>query len=326
MNKNPLQTKFLNLTLKNPVVTAAGTFGYGEEFKDFFDISQLGAIIVKGTSFDPWPGNPAPRICETPSGMLNCIGLQNYGLKYFVAKIMPKLHSIGNWKISKASDTVKYGRDDIKTKLIVSVFDKTVDNYIKIVNALDKVRGIDALEINLSCPNIEAGGKTLCAEPNLIREVLTKVKKATTRPIIAKLSPNVTDIVEIAKAAVDVEADALSLINTVLGMSINIKTRRPNLSRNVGGLSGPAIHPIAVANVWKVHRAIPSIPIIGIGGIYDTNSAIEMILAGATLVGIGTANFYNPRVCLEIIEGMRKYCEENKIKEIGELRGTVKDY
>ncbi|MEK9166003.1 MAG: dihydroorotate dehydrogenase [Patescibacteria group bacterium] len=310
----PLQTKFLNLTLKNPITTGAGTFGYGEEISEFIDVSKLGAIVVKGTSLEPWPGNPSHRICETPSGMLNAIGLQNPGLESFIQNKLPKLRKLG-------------------TKVIVSIFDKTAENFVKVAERLDQEvknnsgkNKIDGLEVNLSCPNVKAGGATFCAKPDLMGQVISQIKKVTSLPIIAKLSPNVTDIVEVAKAAVDSGADALTLINTLVGMSIDIKTRRPRLRNNIGGLSGPAIHPVAVACVWKVHRALPSVPIIGIGGVYDVNSALEMILAGANLVGIGTANFYNPRICLEIIEGMKRYCEDNGVENICELRGGVRDY
>lgn len=309
-----LKTTFLNLTLKNPITTGAGTFGYGDEISEFIDVSKLGAVVVKGTSLDPWSGNPGPRIWETPSGMLNAIGLQNPGLESFIQNKLPKLRQLG-------------------TNVIVSIFDKTLENFVKITEKLDQEvknnsgkNKIDALEVNLSCPNIKAGGATFCAKPEMMREVISQIKKATSLPIIAKLSPNVTDIVEVAKAAVDSGADALTLINTLLGMSINIKTRRPRIRNNIGGLSGPAIHPVAVASVWKVRKALPEIPIIGIGGVHNLESALEMILAGANLVGIGTANFFNPQVCLEVIEGLGQYCQENNIKNISELVGMVEEW
>lgn len=309
-----LKTTFLNLQLKNPITTGAGTFGYGEEMSEFIDVSKLGAVTVKGTSLEPWPGNPGPRIWETPSGMLNAIGLQNPGLESFIQNKLPELRKLG-------------------TKVIVSIFDKTPENFVKIAERLNQEvknnngrNKIDALEVNLSCPNVKAGGATFCAKPDLMREVINQIKKVTTLPIIAKLSPNVADIVEVAQAAVDSGADALTLINTVPGMAIDIKTRRPRIYNNIGGLSGPAIHPVAVACVWKVRKALPDIPIIGIGGVYDVNSALEMILAGANLVGIGTVNFFNPRVCVDMIEGLERYCQKNKIKNISELVGKVEEW
>jgi dihydroorotate dehydrogenase (NAD+) catalytic subunit len=303
----PLKTTFLNLKLKNPITTGAGTFGYGKEIQNFMDVSKLGAIVVKGTSLDPWRGNPPPRIWETPSGMLNAIGLQNPGLKVFIKTKLPQLRKL-------------------RTRIIVSIFDKTVENFVKIAKTLDKKRGIDALEINFSCPNIKAGGQNFSSNPKLTYEVISKIRKVTKLPLIAKLSPNVTNIVEIAKTAVQAGADGLTLINTVVGMAININTRKPRLYNNIGGLSGPAIHPIAVANVWKVRRAMPDVPIIGIGGVHSWQSALEMILAGANIVGIGTASFYNPKICLEVIAGLQKYCRANKIKNIGELVGKVEEW
>jgi len=302
-----LKTTFLGIQCKNPITTGAGTFGYGKELADFIDVSRLGAIVVKGTSLNAWPGNKTPRIFETPSGMLNSIGLQNEGLEYFIQNKMPMLRKLN-------------------TAIIVGIFDKTPENYAEIAEALDTIKGISALELNLSCPNVEAGGRTFCHDANLMREVITAVRPKTKLPIIAKLSPNVTDVVEIARAAIDAGADGLTLINTVLGMMIDTKKRKPQLNTNVGGLSGPAILPIALANVWKVRRALPRVPIIGVGGVHSTDTALQMILAGANLVGLGTANFYNPRICIEVIEGLEGYCKENKIKDISKLVGTVQDF
>lgn len=302
-----LAIKFLNLDLKNPIATGAGTFGYGKEMSDFIDVSALGAIVVKGTSYEPWCGNPSPRIYETPCGMLNSIGLQNEGLEYFIEHKMPYLRSLN-------------------THVIVGVFDKTSENYARICARLDKVEGISALELNLSCPNVEAGGVTFCAKSELMREVITKARHSTSLPLIAKLSPNVTDIVEIAQAAVSCGADGLTLINTVLGMAIDIKNRRPVLNTNVGGVSGPAILPIAVANIWKVRRAFPSIPILGIGGVHDTDSVLQLMLAGANVVGVGTANFYNPKITIEIIKGLEEYCQAQNVRNIQEIVGAVEDY
>ena len=302
-----VSVNFLGFDLKKPIATGAGTFGYGDELKDLIDVSRLGAVVVKGTSFDPWPGNNGPRIWETPAGMLNAIGLQNAGLEVFIKDKLPKIRQLG-------------------TRVIVSIFDKSAQNYVKIAQALDQEPGIDALELNLSCPNLEAGGATFCATPDLMAEVIRKVKQITKLPLIAKLSPNVTDIVNVAQTAVSAGADGLTLINTLLGMAIDVKTRRPRLKNNVGGLSGPAIHPVAVACVWKVRKALPDVPIIGIGGVHDVETAIEMILAGANLVGIGTANFINPNVCIEIIDGLEKYCAENGVKNISELVGKVQEW
>ena len=302
-----LATRFLNLELKNPVTTGAGTFGYGHEMSDFIDVSALGAIVVKGTSYEPWKGNPPPRIYETPCGMLNSIGLQNEGLEYFIEHKMPYLRSLN-------------------THVIVGVFDKTSDNYARICAALDKVKGIAALELNLSCPNIEAGGVTFCVNIELMREVITKARRSTSLPMLAKLSPNVTDIVEIAKTAVSCGVDGLTLINTVLGMAIDTKNRRPVLNTNVGGFSGPAILPIAVANIWKVRRTLPETQILGIGGVHDADSALQLMLAGANIVGVGTANFYNPKITMEIIKGLEEYCIKDNIENIQEIVGKVRDY
>jgi len=302
-----LKTDFLGLKLKNPVTTGAGTFGYVQKIQDFIDVSNLGAVVVKGTSLDPWSGNSSPRIWETPSGMLNAIGLQNPGLEIFMKKQLPALQKLN-------------------TKIIVSIFDRTVENFVSIAQELNNKSGIDALEINLSCPNVKAGGVTFCAKPKLTAEIVKQVRQATKLPLIAKLSPNVTDIVQIAKTAVAAGADGLSLINTLLGMAIDIKTRRPRIKNNIGGLSGPAIHPVAVARVWQVREALPNIPIIGLGGVDSWQSALELILAGANVVGIGTANFYNPLVCLEVIQGLERYCYQNKIKNVSELVGQVKKW
>lgn len=302
-----LTTKFLKVKLANPITTGAGTFGYGEEIKDFIDVAALGAVTVKGTSVEPWPGNPTPRIWETSSGMLNAIGLQNDGLEHFINDKLPRIRELG-------------------TKVIVSIFDKTPENYGIIAAALDHEPGIDFLEINLSCPNIKAGGITFCAKQELLEEVVKIVRANTKLPLIAKLSYNVADIVETAKIALAAGADGLSMINTVLGMAIDIKTRRPQIKNNLGGLSGPAIRPLVVAAIYKVRRALPDAAIIGGGGVTDWQSALELILAGANLVSIGTANFYNPRVCLEVIEGLEKYCGDCGIGNISELVGKVEEW
>lgn len=295
------------LMLKNPVTTAAGTFGYGTEISDFIDVSKLGAITVKGASLKPWTGNPPPRVYETPCGMLNAIGLQNEGLKVFIDKKMPELKKLG-------------------IPIIVGIFDKTPENYAKLAEELSKVDGVSALEINLSCPNVKAGGTTFCNDQKLLAEVMTKVRRASSLPLLAKLSPNVTNIVACAKTAHEFGADGLTLINTLLGMAIDIDSRKPRLFNNIGGLSGAAIHPVAVRCVFQVHRALLDIPIIGVGGISNTKDAIEMILAGASAVGIGTANFVNPKITVEIIEGIEKYMKEKGIENVKELIGAVDVY
>lgn len=293
--------------MKNPVATAAGTFGDGTQFQDFIDISRLGALIVKGTSLEPWRGNPPHRVVETPSGMLNCIGLQNYGIEGFIAQKLPELKKFN-------------------IPIIVGVFDKTADNYARIVERLSREKGIDGLEANLSCPNIEKGGKTFCDYPELMFDVVKKMRNATHLPLIAKLSPNVTDIVAIANAAKESGADGLSLINTLVGMRINIKTRAPYLSRNTGGLSGPAIRPIAVAKVFMVAQARLGLPIIGMGGIQTAEDAIEFLLAGASAIAVGTANFVNPRATIEILEGIEKYMKEQKLESINQIINGVVPY
>ena len=292
------------IKMKNPVTTAAGTFGYGEPFKEFFDLKKLGAILVKGTSLDPWKGNAPHRVVETPSGMLNTIGFQNYGVEGFIKKKLPALKEIG-------------------IPVIVGVFDKTADNYAKVAERLSKEKGIDGFEVNLSCPNLEAGGKTFCDDASMAFEVVKRIRQITGLPLIAKLSPNVTDIVALAQAVKDAGAEAVSMINTVVGMRIDIKTRKPYVSRNVGGLSGPAIRPIAVAKVFLVSRAKLGIPILGMGGIATAEDAIEFLMAGASAVAVGTANFVNPYAVAEIIDGIEKYMKKNNIDDVKDLIGSV---
>ena len=302
-----LSVNIAGIQMKNPVTTAAGTFGEGTPFQEFIDLSRLGAILAKGTSLEPWQGNPAHRVVETPSGMLNSIGLQNYGVEGFIAKKLPFLKQIG-------------------IPVIVGVFDKTADNYARIVERLSREEGISGFEANLSCPNIEEGGKTFCDYPELMFEVVKKMRQATDKPLIAKLSPNVTDIVSVARAAKEAGADALSLINTVVGMRINTKTRAPYLGTNTGGLSGPAIRPIAIAKVFLVAQAKLGLPIIGMGGIQNADDAIEFLLAGATAVAVGTANFVNPRAVIDVLEGIERYMREHNIADINNLIGGVKLY
>jgi len=291
------------LKLKNPVMTASGTFGYGEEYSKYLDLNRLGAITVKGLSLKPKAGNPPPRICETPSGMLNAIGLQNVGVEEFVHKKLPFL-----------------GRYDIK--VIANIFGNTIDEYEAVAARLDREKGVHAMEVNISCPNVKKGGMAFGTDLDSTYDVLRAVRGATGLPVIAKLSPNVTDVVPFAEAAARAGCDALSLINTLLGMAIDIRTRKPKLANITGGLSGPAIRPVAVRIVWQVKRAV-GLPIIGMGGIMCAADALEFILAGASAVSVGTANFVNPSSAADIADGIAKYLVENNIRDIRELVGKV---
>jgi dihydroorotate dehydrogenase (NAD+) catalytic subunit len=291
------------LRLKNPVMTASGTYGYGEEYAEFIDLNRLGAIVVKGLSLEPKEGNPPPRIIETPSGMLNSIGLQNIGIERFIKEKMPFLRQFD-------------------TKVIVNFFGDSVDEYTEAARILSDVEGIHGLEMNISCPNKEAGWSIFGTDPSTTYKVVNSVRKVTGLPLIVKLSPNVTDISLMAKVAEDAGADAISLINTITAISIDIRTRRPRLGNITGGLSGPAIRPIAVRMVWEAAKAV-RIPIIGMGGIMNYEDAIEFILAGATAIAVGTANFVNPLVTIEIIEGITQYLIDNNIENLRELIGGL---
>lgn len=291
------------LRLKNPVMTASGTFGYGEEYAEFIDLNRLGAIVVKGLSLKPKEGNPPPRIIETPSGMLNSIGLQNIGVERFVKEKLPFLRQFD-------------------TAVIVNFFGDSLDEYRETAIALSDVEGIHALEMNISCPNKEAGWSIFGTDPSTTYKVVDSVRKVTGLPLIVKLSPNVTDISLMARVAEEAGADAISLINTITGMVVDIKTRRPMLANITGGLSGPAIRPVAVRMVWEASRAV-KIPVIGMGGIMDYEDAIEFILVGATAIAVGTANFINPAVTVDIISGITRYLEENNISSIKEIIGGI---
>lgn len=291
------------VTLKNPVMTASGTFGSGEEFSEFVDLNQLGAVVTKGVANIPWEGNPTPRIAETYGGMLNAVGLQNPGIDVFVERDVPFLK--------------KYD-----TKIIVNVCGRTAEDYCEVVKRLAD-QPVDMLEINISCPNVKEGGIAFGQNPKSIEVITSEVKKYAKQPVIMKLSPNVTDIAEMAKAAEAGGADALSLINTITGMKIDVNRRTFALANKTGGLSGPAIHPVAVRMVYQTAQAV-NIPIIGMGGIATAEDALEMILAGATAVSVGTANFNNPMATIEIAEGIRNYMERNGVKDIDELIGAVK--
>ncbi|GAB4410813.1 MAG: dihydroorotate dehydrogenase [Thermodesulfovibrionales bacterium] len=292
-----------NLKLKNPVMTASGTFGYGEEYSEFVDLNGLGAIVVKGLSLQPREGNPPPRIVETPSGMLNSIGLQNIGIEEFIKEKLPFLRRFN-------------------TPVIVNFFGDTIEEYAEAAERLSSVEGIHGLEMNISCPNKEAGWIIFGTDPRVTYEVVSAVRKVTGITLIVKLSPNVTDIALMAKAAEDAGADAVSLINTIAGIAIDIKTRRPKLANITGGLSGPAIKPVALRMVWEAYRAV-KIPIVGMGGIMDEEDAIEFMLAGATAVAVGTANFVNPTATIDIIKGIERFMNENKIADIKELIGGI---
>lgn len=292
-----------DLKLKNPVMTASGTFGYGKEYEDFIDISQLGAILVKGTTFYPREGNPYPRMAETPSGMLNAVGLQNKGVHYFVTNIYPSIK-------------------DIATNIIVNVSGASVSDYVKtaeIINELDK---IPAIELNISCPNVKQGGMTFGVSCQGAAEVVSAVRQVYHKTLIVKLSPNVTNIVEIAKAVEAAGADSLSLINTLLGMAINAEKQIPVLSTITGGLSGPAVKPIALRMVWQVSHAV-QIPVVGLGGIMNWCDAVEFLLAGAAAIQVGTANFIDPSCCKKIIFGLNDYLNRHHCKDVQEIIGAL---
>lgn len=297
------KVQLAGVTLKNPVMTASGTFGSGEEFSEFVDLNKLGAVVTKGVANVPWEGNPTPRIAETYGGMLNAVGLQNPGINLFVERDIPFLK--------------KYD-----TKIIVNVCGRTAEDYCEVVQRLAE-QPVDMLEINISCPNVKEGGIAFGQNPKSVEVITKEVKKYAKQPVIMKLSPNVTDIAEMAKAAEAGGADALSLINTLTGMKIDVNRRTFALANKTGGLSGPAIHPVAVRMVYQTAQAV-NIPIIGMGGIATAEDALEMILAGATAVSVGTANFNNPMVTMEIVEGIQNYMEQNGVKDINELIGAVR--
>ena len=303
MEEIDLNVNIGGIGMKNPVMTASGTFGYGEEYADFVDLNKLGAIVVKGITKQERLGNPPPRIIETPAGMLNAIGLQNVGVEAFISQKLPYL-----------------SRYDVP--VIVNINGEKIQDYVQLTQRLDSVKGVAGLEINISCPNVERGGMSFGVDANLTHQVVESVRQNTSLPLIVKLSPNVTDITKIALAAEAAGADALSLINTLLGMAINIKTRRPMLANITGGLSGPAVKPVAVRMVWQTAQAV-KIPIVGMGGIMTAEDAIEFFLAGATAVAIGTANFVNPRASLEIIDGIRDFLIEQRISSVRKLIGNL---
>ena len=292
-----------SLQLKNPVLTASGTFGYGEEFSDFMDLSRLGGFIVKGTTLLERAGNDYPRMVETPSGMLNAVGLQNKGVKYFVDTIYPRIKNCGS-------------------EVIVNVSGATIDDYVAVAERLSPLSDIRAIEVNISCPNVKQGGMAFGTTTKGAAAVTAALRKVWERTLIVKLSPNVTDIAEIARAVEDEGADSVSLINTLMGMAVDVEHRRPYLSTVTGGLSGPAVRPIAVRMVWQVAKAV-KIPVIGLGGIACGRDALEFLMAGATAVEVGTANFLDPAISVKIIDEIEDYCQRNKISDIREIIGII---
>lgn len=298
-----LSVDIAGVTMKNPVTTGSGTFGSGEEFSEFVDLSKLGAVTTKGVANVPWPGNPTPRVAEVYGGMLNAIGLQNPGIDVFVERDVPYLKKAG-------------------ATIIVNVCGKSEKDYVEVVERLSD-EPVDLLEINVSCPNVKEGGIAFGQDPKALYEITKAVKAKAKQPIIMKLSPNVTDITEMAKAAVDAGSDALSLINTLTGMKIDTERRDFVLANKTGGMSGPAIKPVAVRMVYQVANAV-DVPIIGMGGIATAEDALEFIMAGATAVSVGTANFINPATTLEVVDGIKAYMERHQINDINELIGCVK--
>ena len=295
--------KIGTLLFKNPVLTASGTCGYGPELEDFFDINILGGIIVKGTTMEEREGNPYPRMAETPSGMLNSVGLQNKGIDYFEKNIYPRI-SIYN------------------TNIIVNINGSYIEDYVALAERIDNLEKIPAIELNISCPNVKMGGMAFGTNPVTAREVIRAVRKVYSKILIVKLSPNVTDIVEFARISEEEGADSVSLINTLLGMAVDVKTMKPSLSTVTGGLSGPAIKPVALRMVWQVARAV-SIPVIGIGGIMDSDDAMEFIMAGASAIQAGTANFIDPAAPFNILRGIEKYLTDREIDDYSQLIGCI---
>jgi dihydroorotate dehydrogenase (NAD+) catalytic subunit len=297
-----LEVDLNGLQLANPVTTASGTFGFGMEYKNYVDLNQLGAVMVKGTTLEAKQGNATPRIAETPSGMLNAIGLQNPGVEYFLKKILP--------------ETKKY-----EAETIVNISGNTVEEYAQLANKLN-VAGVGALEVNISCPNVKKGGLAFGTQPEMAAGVVTAVRQETDLPIITKLSPNVADITVIAKAVEEAGTDIISLINTLVGMKIDIQKQEPILANKMGGLSGPAIKPVAVKMVYQAAKAV-DVPLIGMGGISNYEDAIEFLLAGASAISIGTANFVNPEVSMEVLDGIKGYMKENDYTDINQIVGNA---
>lgn len=307
IKKPQMEVKIAGIKLKNPVMTASGTFGYGQEYAHFVDLNKLGAMILKGITLKPKMGNSPPRVIETPSGMLNAIGLQNVGVEVLIKEKLPYLKKFN-------------------TPVVINISGNTIEEYIELARRLEEVSeaaGVAGLEVNISCPNVKKGGMVWGTNAQSTYKIISSVRKATSLPLIVKLTPNVTDIKTIAQAAEEAGADAISLINTLVGMAVDIDSLKPKLANVSGGLSGPALKPVALWLVWQVFQTV-NIPVIGIGGIIKVEDALEFIIAGARAIEIGTANFVNPRATIEIIEGIEKYLIENNIKDINELVGSMK--
>lgn len=299
-----LSVNLNGLKLKNPVMTASGTFGYGVEFSPHMNVARLGGIVVKGLSLKPRQGNPPPRIVETPCGMLNAIGLQNVGVEAFINEKLPKLRKL-------------------KTKVIANIFGETLNEYAEVAKRLDSVEGVSALEINISCPNVKKGGMSFGVDPLEAAKVVEIVRKATRLHLMTKLSPNVSDIKVMVKAVEEAGTDSISLINTIPGMVIDVEKRRPVLTTITGGLSGPAIRPVAIRMVYEAAK-VAKTPIIGIGGIVTANDALEFLIAGASAVQVGTANFLDPEAAIKVLEGIEAYMKRHSIKRVGEITGSLR--
>ena len=303
MNKNMLAVKVHNLQLKNPVMTASGTFGYGEEFADFVDLERLGGFIVKGTTGSHREGNPYPRMAETPSGMLNAVGLQNGGVEKFCSEVYHRIKHLD-------------------TNIIVNVSGSSIEEYCDVASQINELERIPAIELNISCPNVKKGGMGFGTNPEMAAQVVAAVRKVYHKTLIVKLTPNVTSVVDIAKAVEAAGADSVSLINTMLGMAIDVEKRRPYLSTITGGLSGPCVKPVAVRMVWQVAHAV-QIPVIGLGGIASAADALEFLMAGAKAIQVGTANFIDPAITMKIIDGLEDYCNRHGISDINEIIGII---
>ncbi|MBW1679777.1 MAG: dihydroorotate dehydrogenase [Deltaproteobacteria bacterium] len=301
-----LSVNLRGLTLKNPVIAASGTFGYGLEYSQYIDLNQLGGMVVKGLSLHPQPGNPPPRIIETTGGMLNSIGLQNIGAEAFINEKLPLLRQYD-------------------VSIIANIFGHTTDDYVKVARRLSDADGIDALEVNISCPNVRAGGMEFGKDPKQAGMLTKRIREVTSLPLMVKLTPNTSDISEVAQSVEDSGADIISLINTFPGMAIDVETATPLLATITGGLSGPAIKPIAIRMVWEVAQAV-SIPVVGIGGIATARDALEFMIAGANAVQVGTANFINPAICVEIVKDIEQYLKAKNIGKIDQLVGSLKSH
>ncbi|MDO5089209.1 MAG: dihydroorotate dehydrogenase [Leptotrichiaceae bacterium] len=302
INKNSLETEFMGVKLQNPLMTGSGCFAFGTEYMDYFNPNDLGAIVIKGLTLEMRQGNKGTRIAETPAGMLNSVGLENPGIDSFEKHVLPKMD--------------KY----LNVPIVANINGKSVEEYVKLTERLDKIDKIEMLELNISCPNVKDGGMAFGANPEMAKRVTGEVRKVTKKPLMIKLSPNVTNIVEIAKIIENEGADGISMINTLLGMAIDVKTKKPVLGNVYGGLSGPAVKPIALRMIHQVSQAV-SVPILGMGGINSTEDTVEFFLAGASAISLGTAFFPNPMIAVEIIQGLKEYCKNEKIYNISEIVG-----